>query len=137
MTKIQVQAHEQRGDERCAYCHDGIASAERVTCPGCGAPYHRECLHDELGACGIRGCGRRVQGARPDLIRVRLRERELPQVGEEVPCVRCGRDFVVREGGRTHTLCARCNGFQILFALAVIAGAMALFAAYVVLASVG
>ena len=133
VTRIQVQPQQQRGDERCPYCHDQVAAAERVTCASCGAPYHRECLHEELGACGIQGCGRRVTGARPDLIRVRLRSRELPEVGELVSCATCARDFTIRAGGRSHTLCGRCHARHYLFALIVILVGSALFAGYMLL----
>ena len=133
MERIQVRSHQQHGPERCPYCLDDVTSAERVTCAGCNAPYHRECLHEELGGCGIQGCSRPVAGARPDLIRVRLRERELPQVGEELPCASCGTGFRIPVGGRTHTICARCHSRHFLFALAVIAVFMALIVAYVVL----
>lgn len=41
----------------CPFCHDDLMpETEVVTCGGCGAPYHTDCLGGELITCATLGC---------------------------------------------------------------------------------
>lgn len=136
MDPIQIRPLDPGGHERCSYCHGDVTPDEHAVCAGCNAPYHRDCLRDELGACGIRGCGRAVEGARADgqgPIRVRLRGDQGPRVGEERPCSKCGTAFEIRRQARYQTLCSSCHTGQLLLGLFIVGAAFTLYLAIALL----
>lgn len=46
--------------QHCPYCHDDLAGVV-LTCSGCQAAFHTECVEEGLQDCPTLGCGTRLQ----------------------------------------------------------------------------
>lgn len=98
MTGARVQVQERAGPVRCALCLSD-AIGEVVTCGGCGATHHTDCLRELGGACGTIGCPTvdpRARAAQPiPVAPLRCCPDERPESGAPgvVLCGRCAARF--------------------------------------------
>ncbi|MCW8139361.1 MAG: hypothetical protein KIT58_10710 [Planctomycetota bacterium] len=92
-TRVQVQPRD--GERDCVYCR-GACDDSDLTCDGCRASYHPDCLA-ELGACATLGCPRPRAGGRRRIVVQPLRCCTSRSDGRVVLCDACG--------GRWHEAC--------------------------------
>lgn len=60
---FQLDLQPRQSERTCPWCHDDVP-IDGVTCPGCAAEYHVECV-EEAQVCGVTGCRRPLPGLQP------------------------------------------------------------------------